>query len=77
MNAESLPGELGSDLITLKTRADTLLDAAIAIGEAKARSEIFELITQLIAEKERAGDEIAVQVLTWMWFELSERYPIY
>jgi predicted FMN-binding regulatory protein PaiB len=76
MNAESLPGELESDLLVLQTRMQILMNATIKLGEHKARTEIMGVISQLIAEKDMAGDEIAVQVLNWLWVELSERCPI-
>lgn len=76
MNADSLPGELGSDLILLTARMQMLMDATIKLGEQKARVELMRVIAELIAEKDVAGDSLAVDVLNWLWVELSERYPV-
>ena len=76
MNADSLPGDLGSDLLVLQTRMKLLMDANIKLGEQKARVEMMKVVSELIAEKDRAEDELAVNVLNWLWSELADRYPI-
>lgn len=76
MNADSLPGDLGSDLLVLQTRMEILMDANIKLGEQKARVEVMQVIAELIAEKDVIGDSLAVDVLNWLWVELSERYPV-
>jgi hypothetical protein len=76
MNADSLPGDLGSDLLVLQTRMQILMDANIKLGEQKARVELMQVIAELIAEKDRAEDELAINVLNWLWVELAERYPV-
>lgn len=76
MTPESLPGELGSDFIALQSHMRMLSESFIAIGEQKAKIELVNIIVELIAEKDLSGDEIAVQVLNWLWLEISDRYPI-
>ena len=76
MNADSLPGDLGSDLLVLQNRMQNLIDANIKLGEQKARVEMMQVIAELIAEKDRAEDELAINVLNWLWVELAERYPV-
>jgi len=53
-----------------------LMDANIKLGEQKARVELMQVIAELIAEKDRAEDELAINVLNWLWVELAERYPV-
>ena len=76
MEAKDLPGELESDMMTLDSRAKTLVRASIELGEVKARMELFQLIREAMADKYAQGDDIAGAILEWLWLELSEKYQI-
>ena len=52
-------GQPGEELVSLATMLE--------------RSILFEVMRDLIVEKIAANDDIAVEVLSWAWKELTER----
>lgn len=73
---DSLPGDLGSDLVILQTRLSILMNATIKFGEEKARTKMMLIIRDLMQEKDMAGDDVAVQVLNWLWLSLADKYQV-
>jgi hypothetical protein len=61
--------ELEYDLSHAIDRSD--IDDIIEISTAQERVRIFEKLSNLIKDKDAMGDEIAVEVLSWAWEELS------
>lgn len=76
MNREDFPNELDSDYLLLLAKFSSLLDQMVLLGEEKARVTIFATIRELLTEKDMAGDEIAAEVINWVWSELATRYQI-
>jgi hypothetical protein len=52
------------------------MNATIKFGEEKARTEMMLIIRDLMQEKDMSGDDVAVQVLNWLWLSLADRYQV-
>lgn len=64
--------DIDSDFEALKTSVLSKLDGAHQLGEDRQRVEFFDVLRNLILEKETEGDEIAVKVLCWAYDRLAE-----
>lgn len=62
--------ELDYDLEQAITRSD--IDEIIEISTLQERVRIFENLSNLIKDKDLAGDTIASEVLTWAWEQLAD-----
>ena len=64
--------EIDMDFEALKASVLSKLDIAHQLGEDRQRSEFFDVLRNLIIEKDNEGDEIAVRVLCWAYDRLAE-----
>ena len=59
-------------LDSLEAHAVDQVRRAEQLGEDRQRIEFFDILRKLIMEKDMAGDEIAVQVLSWAYDRLTQ-----
>ena len=64
--------DIDQDFEQLKASVLGKLDVAHQLGEDRQRSEFFDVLRNLIIEKDNEGDEIAVKVLCWAYDRLAE-----
>lgn len=69
MDQEELKSEIDRILNTVGEPGEYLVSLATTLE----RSILFEVMRDLIIEKIAASDDIAVEVLSWAWKELTER----
>lgn len=63
--------DIESRIDELFQKSDDINSEIYTLGALSERHEIFAHLRELIHEKEMQGDEIAAQVLSWAWQELS------
>ena len=59
------------DFEALRMSVLAKLEKAQQLGEDRQRYEFFEVLRDLIMEKDSEGDEIAVRVLCWAYDRLA------
>jgi hypothetical protein len=64
--------DIDFELEKLEAYAVDGIRRAEQLGEDRQRIEFFEKLRELIAEKDKAGDTVAVEVLSWVYERLSE-----
>ena len=63
--------DIESRVDELFQKSEDLSSEIYTLGAMAERHEFFAHLRELIHEKEMAGDEVAAQVLSWAWQELS------
>lgn len=63
--------DIDSELQVLEAYAVDKIRRAEQLGEDRQRVEFFAELRELIAEKDKAGDSVAVDVLSWAYERLS------
>lgn len=69
MDQEELEIEISRLVSMLGTQAEDLVGYATALE----RSILFKTLRDIIVEKIAEDDQIAVDTISWLWKELSER----
>jgi hypothetical protein len=64
--------DIDSELESIEAYAVDHIRRAEQLGEDRQRVEFFEKLRSLIAEKDRAGDTTAVEVISWVYEKLAE-----
>lgn len=64
--------DIDADFENLKSSVLSKIETAHQLGEDRQRVEFFDVLRNLIIEKESEGDEIAVKVLCWAYDRLAE-----
>ncbi len=64
--------DIDFELEKLEAFAVDQIRRAEQLGEDRQRVEFFERLRELIGEKDKAGDQIAVDILSWVYERLSE-----
>jgi hypothetical protein len=64
--------DIDFELEKLEAYAVDNIRRAEQLGEDRQRVEFFERLRELIGEKDKAGDQIAVDILSWVYERLSE-----
>jgi hypothetical protein len=64
--------EIDQQYEVIKSTVEYQIHKAFCLGEDRQRVEFFEILRKLMLEKDMAGDEIAVEVLSWAYDRLAK-----
>lgn len=65
--------DIDFELSSLEAYAVDGIRRAEQLGEDRQRIEFFHGLRELIAEKDKAGDSVAVEVLSWAYEYLANK----